>query len=884
MAKLVPEQLRYIDPATQQVLQYDTDLTEYFLSRTNNLTLNSIGHDLVLSGFNIENPLTDITFTGNSISVKLTNGWLIKDYTVIQTTDPDVTITFNDADNPLYAATGKFIIHCNFLFLETPQVETQMELRMSWIDAQTATTVLPYGWDYKSDGLILHSFDFTKDGGGNITSVTWNNEPFNASQWPINILAFGPFYMKGQWFELMDQTNTTIHLWEIIKFVHDYFGAGPHNLDFHDDVTITSPVNDDHILQYDSGMWVNKLHDLNIHDDVTITSPINRGDSLLYDPDTEQWINANSSPSITALANMDSTTTANDGEVYVTGVDNSGGSPLAIEEDPYVIYNGERITIPRTIVYTDRIGAKGFIVYDSTGSNKFTMFGTTPYGMVLARPKLGNDNIGDNKYYWEYDNNHVSGWQQFTPTNTDIIIGVIKTDDSIGDLVTFAEAYSYAFSVRSTENPIQRLNELIDVDIQSSTTGSMLFWNNTTKTWESQAVDMETFPFSHNLNQHTGVTLSGVSRNDTLTYNGSNWVNHVPIAGPSIRAKINYISFSSSNPGEVFLHGVDSDGAPANVEGYFVFNGAIYVPTGASGDNVVYTSKGPAEGYVIFDTTLGGKFNVVGNTDSNIAFTRPTGLLDTWEYDDNGGGWQPFVLADTDVIIGTLRTDGIDSVERCEVWSHAVSAKSFDVLGPSGYRLLGISEYTSNSSYLYIANGLDLGSSDAMTLSYDQNYYIEFSTSFTGANSIVNLEINKYTNIGDIGYGVSADYDDFPRTLVVANADNDGDYFNLTNWSITSPSAYPVLIGSAINGHFWIRPTPYPGVVTQRDIWADGVTTYWTTGNYFATTRWSGYFDDLDTNTALGFKIRFTKSGGASFYSTSSARSYVKVFASKIGQ
>ena len=91
-----------------------------------------------------------------------------------------------------------------------------------------------------------------------------------------------------------------------------------------------------------------------------------------------------------------------------------------------------------------------------------------------------------------------------------------------------------------------------------------------------------------------------------------------PVRGLMVgAAKINYITFTTTNPGEMYLHGLDRDGNPADIDGSFYFNGAKHtLPKGA-----LYTNEATDQGYIVIETGAGTPFTGTGDS-TKIACAR----------------------------------------------------------------------------------------------------------------------------------------------------------------------------------------------------------------------------------------------------------------------
>ncbi|HPD48623.1 MAG TPA: phage tail protein [Anaerohalosphaeraceae bacterium] len=138
------------------------------------------------------------------------------------------------------------------------------------------------------------------------------------------------------------------------------------------------------------------------------------------------------------------------------------------------------------------------------------------------------------------------------------------------------------------------------------------------------------------------------------------------VNAPGLGIKINYLSFSTPNNGECYIHGFDEDGEAADVDGWISYCGAKLTVPKAS-----LLTRCVGSGYIVFDTALGTPFTV-GGTARNGAFCKKSGGL--WYY-DNDAQWVQFTPASTYVVIGTLVSDSADHIESAQIWSQAMDLK-----------------------------------------------------------------------------------------------------------------------------------------------------------------------------------------------------------------
>lgn len=149
------------------------------------------------------------------------------------------------------------------------------------------------------------------------------------------------------------------------------------------------------------------------------------------------------------------------------------------------------------------------------------------------------------------------------------------------------------------------------------------------------------------------------------------------VTAPRAAIKINYVSYSSANSGEAYLHGFGSDGNPADVPAKFLVGGSEVTLSNTS-DRIVYTSRPDTAGYIVLDSTLSNKFAMNGVSDSSAVFARKTN--GSWEYDNNLA-WVSFTPATTDVVIGTMVTGNSDVIASGDAWGYPMS---LDVISEAG--------------------------------------------------------------------------------------------------------------------------------------------------------------------------------------------------------
>lgn len=146
---------------------------------------------------------------------------------------------------------------------------------------------------------------------------------------------------------------------------------------------------------------------------------------IVYDDDITDVVRDGDISGLALLLNKQADGTANVGEAALVGRKADG--TVALNTDGYIVYNGDKITIPRgteqlpTItILTGLSNKKGFIVLDSTLSNKFEFSSSYGNQNVVFAFKDGSG--------WKYDNNGSA--VSFTPTDTDLALGYLETSTS----------------------------------------------------------------------------------------------------------------------------------------------------------------------------------------------------------------------------------------------------------------------------------------------------------------------------------------------------------------------------------------------------------------------------------------------------------------------
>ena len=122
--------------------------------------------------------------------------------------------------------------------------------------------------------------------------------------------------------------------------------------------------------------------------------------------------------------------------------------------------------------------------------------------------------------------------------------------------------------------------------------------------------------------------------------------------------KINYASFTVANDGEMYVHGLDGNGDPADVDAIYIYNGQRNTLT----KGYIYTNMAVNSGFLVLETGAGTPFTGA-SANSKMAAAKLTVSDGTasWEYDNNTA-WAPFTATDTMLIIG-FYSSGTDLIK-----------------------------------------------------------------------------------------------------------------------------------------------------------------------------------------------------------------------------
>jgi len=169
------------------------------------------------------------------------------------------------------------------------------------------------------------------------------------------------------------------------------------------------------------------------------------------------------------------------------------------------------------------------------------------------------------------------------------------------------------------------------------------------------------------INSGEGTKLTGIEAGAEVNVQSS----------PTIGIKINYGPWGTPNSGEAIIHGFDTTGAAADIDGFFYYSATKKtIDRTQAGQNWTISTNMTGSGYIVYRT--GSEvFAISGQGDFKCAFCKKENGL--WYYDDNTA-WILFTPADTDVVIGTLVSDTADHIESANVWGYA---QEIDVVAES---------------------------------------------------------------------------------------------------------------------------------------------------------------------------------------------------------
>lgn len=158
--KVIPSQMKYIDPYNQRIYDFNSSDNKVYLTRNINNVLKVIGNDLVVGGLQP----TNLICTNNIMSITLLSGIMICDDTLVEITEE----TNLSIDCSLFDDSGYLVVHSHWQWLNTTEPNLS-ELRFSWVSSD-GETIYNNGWDLDKDRILLCVIKFTKNTSNNIIS------------------------------------------------------------------------------------------------------------------------------------------------------------------------------------------------------------------------------------------------------------------------------------------------------------------------------------------------------------------------------------------------------------------------------------------------------------------------------------------------------------------------------------------------------------------------------------------------------------------------------------------------------------------------------------------------------------------------------------------
>lgn len=168
--------------------------------------------------------------------------------------------------------------------------------------------------------------------------------------------------------------------------------------------------------------------------------------------------------------------------------------------------------------------------------------------------------------------------------------------------------------------------------------------------WDGTLTTTTLYRATAYITQNDGTTTTmSVDLTLTPSHQGNDGRDGVIVGG--IRINQNAFTFASGYDGWMYIHGLANTGAPADVDGSFVYKGeVITLPKGS-----IHTAQKNFKGFLVYDTNIASYY-------ATRYYTSETSGLAVWEYDDgSSAGWQTLTLNNDLLIIGTYvaTTEGV---------------------------------------------------------------------------------------------------------------------------------------------------------------------------------------------------------------------------------
>lgn len=211
------------------------------------------------------------------------------------------------------------------------------------------------------------------------------------------------------------------------------------------------------------------------------------------------------------------------------------------------------------------------------------------------------------------------------------------------------------------------------------------------------------------------------------------------VTAPSITIKKNYSDFSTVNTGEMYIHGFNNAGNPADEDGYITYNGQkLIVPK-----QVVNTSV-TASGYLFLDTNFTNRFEMEDGSLTSIVFAVKN--RGNWFYDDNEK-LVAFTPQDGDLVIGTVIAN-TDNVLEATAWGYGMAPGVVSDAGATNHKTF--SQSTEPTDDLHEGDIWIDTSSGNLLYRWDGNDWVSLQDAGAAAGAALEQALNDAGLDGDI--------------------------------------------------------------------------------------------------------------------------------------
>ncbi len=199
------DQNRFIDPYQQRIHSWGDGDPKYYLSRTINSLLVSIGNDIVLDGLNVT-----VTHTDTTVTATVSPGLLIQDNTILEL-ENEITLELENAN--IYLPDGHIVVACKYQYIQTPDPNPFI-FEITYISSDGIPAYTPYM--VEKNRTLLDIFNFEVDVSDNITAVY--------QSYTENIDVYGQtFYRHGHCKDNVQSKKLRKYLIDHIKIIdYDY--------------------------------------------------------------------------------------------------------------------------------------------------------------------------------------------------------------------------------------------------------------------------------------------------------------------------------------------------------------------------------------------------------------------------------------------------------------------------------------------------------------------------------------------------------------------------------------------------------------------------------------------------------------------------------------